>query len=88
MRAFYLIVIVDAAEEKEYGVTNYSFFRSWYEIENIVVDSEGQVLEGKKVENTRKKYSRFRRGFQKVGNKLANVNYDNYWLEKDVVSRY
>jgi hypothetical protein len=25
MRAFYLIVIVDAAEEKEYGVTNYSF---------------------------------------------------------------
>jgi putative transposase len=62
---FYLIVVVDAPEKPEYDPIDALGIDLG--IENIAVDSDRQIIEGKKVEQTRKKYSRLRSQLQKVG---------------------
>jgi IS605 OrfB family transposase len=66
---FYLIVVVDAPEKSDYdpvGVLGVDLG-----IENIAVDSDKQIFESKKVEQSRKKYSRLRRSLQKTDTKSA-----------------
>lgn len=66
---FYLIVVVDAPEKSEYdpiGALGIDLG-----IENIAVDSDRKIFESKKVEQTRKKYSRLRSQLQKVGTRSA-----------------
>ncbi|MGC2680802.1 MAG: hypothetical protein WA323_02970 [Candidatus Nitrosopolaris sp.] len=56
---FYLIVVQEVPEEKEYdpvGVLGIDLG-----IENIAVDSDREIFESKKVENTRQRYSRLRK---------------------------
>ena len=66
---FYLIVVVDAPDKSEYdpiGVLGIDLG-----IENIAVDSDRQIFESKKVENTRQRYSRLRSTLQHVATKSA-----------------
>ena len=66
---FYLIVVVDAPDKSEYdpiGVLGIDLG-----IENIAVDSDRQIFESKKVENTRQIYSRLRSTLQHVATKSA-----------------
>jgi putative transposase len=66
---FYLIVVVDASEQSEFdAVGNLGVDLG---IENIATDSDGQVFESKKVEHTRQRYNRLRRGLQKTGSRSA-----------------
>ena len=61
---FYIIVVVDAPDKSEYipiGVLGIDLG-----IENIAVDSDRQIFESKKVENTRQRYSRLRLHLQHV----------------------
>jgi putative transposase len=66
---FYLIVVVDAPEKSEYdpvGALGVDLG-----IENIAVDSDRQIFESKKVEQTRQNYNKQRSILQKVGTKSA-----------------
>ena len=66
---FYLIVVQDIHEEKKYdpvGVLGIDLG-----IENIAVDSDREIFESKKVENTRQRYSRLRSILQHIGTRLA-----------------
>ena len=66
---FYLIVVQDIPEEKEYdpvGVLGIDLG-----IENIAVDSDREIFESKKIENTRQRYSRLRSILQHIGTRSA-----------------
>jgi putative transposase len=66
---FYLIVVVDAAEESEHDVTD--ALGVDLGIENIAVDSDGQIFDSKQVEQKRQYYNKRRATLQKVGTKSA-----------------
>src|SRR5215469_10927249 len=66
---FYLIIVVDVPDKSEYdaiGVLGVDLG-----IENIAVDSDREIFESKKVEDTRQRYSRLRSSLQHVGTKSA-----------------
>ncbi len=66
---FYLVAVADAPEESEYdpkGILGIDLG-----IENIATDSDGQVLNGEKVEQVRKRYNKLRSSLQKTGTKSA-----------------
>ena len=66
---FYLIVVQDVPEEKEYdpvGVLGIDLG-----IENIAVDSDREIFENKKTEHVRKRYSRLRSILQHIGTRSA-----------------
>jgi putative transposase len=66
---FYLIIVVDVPDKSEYdpiGVLGVDLG-----IENIAVDSDREIFESKKVEDTRERYSRSRSSLQHVGTKSA-----------------
>lgn len=66
---FYIIVVVDTFEEKEYDPKD--FLGIDLGIENIAVDSDNQIFESKKVEEKRNKFFRLRQSLQKKGTKSA-----------------
>jgi putative transposase len=66
---FYLIVVDDAPEQSEYDPVGTLGIDLG--IENIVVDSDRQIFESSKVEQSRKKYSRLRSSLQRTGTKSA-----------------
>ncbi len=84
---FYLIVFQDVPEEKEYdpvGVLGIDLG-----IENIAVDSDREIFESKKIENTRQRYSRLRSILQHIGirsakRKLKNLSGKERRFKKDV----
>jgi putative transposase len=59
---FYLIVVQDIPEEKEYDPVG--FLGIDLGIENIAVDSDREIFDCKKIENTRQRYFRLRRALQ------------------------
>ncbi len=64
-----MIVVQDIPEEKEYdpvGVLGIDLG-----IENIAVDSDREIFESKKVENTRQRYFRLRKILQHIGTRSA-----------------
>ncbi len=66
---FYIIILVDVPDKSEYdpvGVLGVDLG-----IENITVDSDREIFESKKVEDTRQRYSRLRSNLQHVGTKSA-----------------
>ena len=70
MGVFYLIVIQGVPEEKEYdpvGVLGIDLG-----IENIAVDSDREIFESEKIENTRQRYFRLRKILQHTGTRSAN----------------
>lgn len=66
---FFLIAVVDAPEASEYD--SIDTLGIDFGIENIVVDSDNQVFESKKVEKTRQRYNKLRRGLQKTESRSA-----------------
>jgi putative transposase len=67
---FYLIVVQDVPEEKEYdpvGVLGIDLG-----IENIAIDSDREIFESEKIENTRQRYFRLRKILQHIGTRSAN----------------
>lgn len=68
-KEFYLIVIVDTFEQKEYE-TNETLGID-LGIENIAVDSDKQIFESKKVEEKRNKFFRLRRSLHRKWTKSA-----------------
>jgi IS605 OrfB family transposase len=66
---FYLVVIVDTFESKQYE-TNETLGVD-LGIENIAVDSDKQIFESKKVEEQRNKFFRLRQSLQRCGTKSA-----------------
>ncbi len=66
---FYLIVVQDVPEEKEYdpvGVLGIDLG-----IENIAVDSDREIFDCEKIENTRQRYFRLRKTLQHIGTRSA-----------------
>ena len=66
---FYLIIVVDVPDKSEYdrvGVLGVDLG-----IENITVDSDREIFESKKVEDTRQRYSRLRSSLQHVGTRYG-----------------
>ena len=66
---FYLIVVQDVPEERGYdpvGVLGIDLG-----IKNIAVDSDREIFESKKIENTRQRYSRLRSILQHIGTRSA-----------------
>jgi putative transposase len=66
---FYLITVVDVPDKSEYdpiGVLGVDLG-----IENIAVDSDREIFESKKVEDTRQRYTRLRSSLQHLGTKSA-----------------
>jgi len=66
---FYLIVVQDIPEEKEYDPVG--FLGIDLGIENIAVDSDRDIFDCKKIENTRRRYFRLRRTLQRIGTRAA-----------------
>jgi putative transposase len=66
---FYLIVVVDVPDKSEYDAIGALGIDLG--IENIAVDSDREIFESKKVENTRRKYSKLRSDLQRVGSRSA-----------------
>jgi putative transposase len=66
---FYLIVVVDVPDKSEYDAIDALGIDLG--IENIAVDSDKEIFESKKVEDTRHRYSRLRSDLQHVGTKSA-----------------
>jgi IS605 OrfB family transposase len=68
-KQFYIIVVVDAPDKSEYdpvGVLGVDLG-----IVNLAVDSDRQIFESKKIEQTRQHYNKRRSGLQKVGTRSA-----------------
>jgi Probable transposase len=68
---FYLIVVQDLPEEKEYdpvGVPGIDLG-----IGNIAVDSDREIFESEKIENTRERYLRLRTTLQHIGTRSAKT---------------
>lgn len=66
---FYLVVVIDAPEKSEYdpvGALGVDLG-----IENIAIDSDRQIFESNKVEQTRRHYRGLRRTLQKIGTPSA-----------------
>jgi len=68
-KTFYLIVVVDAAEQSQYD--HVEVLGVDMGIENIATDSDNQIFESSKVEQIRKRYARLRSRLQHVGTKSA-----------------
>jgi putative transposase len=61
---FYLIVVQDIPEEKEYYPVNVLGIDLG--IKNIAVDSGREIFESKRIENTRQRYFRLRKILQYI----------------------
>ncbi|MGC2574141.1 MAG: transposase [Candidatus Nitrosopolaris sp.] len=66
---FYLIVVQDIPEGKEYYPVDVLGIDLG--IKNIAVDSDKEIFESKRIENTRQKYFRLRKILQHIGTKSA-----------------
>ena len=79
---FYLIIVVDVPDKSEYdpiGVLGVDLG-----IENIAVDSDKEIFESKKVEDTRQRYSRLKSSLQHVGTKSAKRKLKDCLVRSDV----
>jgi len=82
---FYLIVVQDVPEEKEYDPVDVLGIDLG--IENIAVDSDREIFDCKKIENTRQRYFRLRKTLQHIGTrskrKLRKISGKERRFKKD-----